>query len=128
MNKKKTIITYLGTAVFLCLFQLIYHYFSHGVISNTLRYSFVVPLITLLFLVAGEKHLGTLRNRKAFNLISTGSAALIFGLVINGILSIAGATSPYLKGYFIAAAVFFLAGLICLFWVRSSSSLRHGRF
>ncbi|NTM04598.1 hypothetical protein HQ706_08935 [Enterococcus faecium] len=99
MNKKKTFYSYFISSVILFIFQLVYHHFSHGVTSQELKWVWVIPMVGGAFLFIFEKILNTFRNRLAFNLFNTGLASYIVGMILKGILEIAGASSPYIGIY-----------------------------
>ena len=99
MNKKKTFYSYFIRSVILFIFQLVYHHFSHGVTSQALKWVWVIPMVGGAFLFIFEKILNTFRNRLAFNLFNTGLASYIVGMILKGILEIAGASSPYIGIY-----------------------------
>ena len=99
MNKKKTFYSYFISSVILFIFQLVYHHFSHGVTSQALKWVWVIPMVGGAFLFIFEKILNTFRNRLAFNLFNTGLASYIVGMILKGILEIAGASSPYIGIY-----------------------------
>lgn len=99
MNRKKTIYTYLAITGFLFLFQLIYHSFGHGIISSSLQWVWLVPLIGGSGVILFSKILGTLKNRFAFNLYNSGLASYVVGMILKGILEISGTTSNYLFLY-----------------------------
>ncbi|EGP4803208.1 hypothetical protein FRO31_002095, partial [Enterococcus faecium] len=99
MNKKKTFYSYFISSVILFIFQLVYHHFSHGVTSQALKWVWVIPMVGGAFLFIFEKRLNTFQNRLAFNLFNTGLASYIVGMILKGILEIAGASSPYIGIY-----------------------------
>ncbi|EME8270635.1 hypothetical protein KRC45_000940, partial [Enterococcus faecium] len=99
MNKKKAFYSYFISSVILFIFQWIYHHFSHGVTSQALRWVWVIPMLGGAFLFIFKKILNTFQNRLAFNLFNTGLTSYIVGMILKGILEIAGTSSPYIGIY-----------------------------
>ncbi|NTQ52879.1 hypothetical protein HQ884_00160 [Enterococcus faecium] len=99
MNKKKAFYSYFISSVLLFIFQWIYHHFSHVVTSQALRWVWVIPMVGGAFLFIFKKILNTFQNRLAFNLFNTGLTSYIVGMILKGILEIAGTSSPYIGIY-----------------------------
>lgn len=122
MNKKKTFYSYFISSVILFIFQLVYHHFSHGVTSQALRWVWVIPMVGGAFLFIFKKILNTFQNRLAFNLFNTGLTSYIVGMILKGILEIAGTSSPYI-------GIYPMIGMIILgisLFIYISSLLIHG--
>ena len=122
MNKKKTFYSYFISSVLLFIFQWIYHHFSHGVTSQALRWVWVIPMVGGAFLFIFKKILNTFQNRLAFNLFNTGLTSYIVGMILKGILEIAGTSSPYI-------GIYPMIGMIILgisLFIYISSLLIHG--
>ena len=111
----KTVIRYVVSSVFLFIFQVIYHQFSHGVSSSELRYVWLVPIVGLIiwWIVATVKYV------KLPFLYHAGIIILINGLILQGILAIAGSDSPYLLFYFIVSFLCILVGFLSVFTKKS---------
>lgn len=106
MKQRKTIISYLAITGSLFIFQYIYHLFSHGIVSSSLHWVWLVPLIGGSGVVLFSNLLGTLKNRLAFNLYNSGLASCATGMILKGILEISGTSSPYLFLYLTVGIVF----------------------
>ena len=122
MNKKKTFYSYFISSVILFIFQLVYHHFSHGVTSQALKWVWVIPMVGGAFLFIFKKILNTFQNRLAFNLFNTGLTSYIVGMILKGILEIAGTSSPYI-------GIYPMIGMIILgisLFIYISSLLIHG--
>lgn len=122
MNKKKAFYSYFISSVLLFIFQWIYHHFSHGVTSQALRWVWVIPMVGGAFLFIFKKILNTFQNRLAFNLFNTGLTSYIVGMILKGILEIAGTSSPYI-------GIYPMIGMIILgisLFIYISSLLIHG--
>ena len=122
MNKKKTFYSYFISSVILFIFQLVYHHFSHGVTSQELKWVWVIPMVGGAFLFIFKKILNTFQNRLAFNLFNTGLTSYIVGMILKGILEIAGTSSPYI-------GIYPMIGMIILgisLFIYISSLLIHG--
>lgn len=114
----KKIIGYGSLTVAVFLFQLIYHHFGHGVVSTTLRFVWLVPLIGGLVWWLLQRFFPDRLNRLAFNAYNSGLAALSFWCILQGILAIAGSDSPYLWSYLVLAGLSF--GVMVLTSIRGT--------
>lgn len=116
MHTKKTFLAYLAVTLFLFGFQLIYHYFGHGVYSLPLRYCWLIPLIggSLFLILHKAFHLAFFQP--AFLLFNFALATLSTWAILTGILEIAGSDSPYLQWYLIASAAFLITSFILTIW------------
>ncbi|SJX71258.1 hypothetical protein FM130_11100 [Enterococcus faecium] len=122
MNKKKAFYSYFISSFLLFIFQWIYHHFSHRVTSQALRWVWVIPMVGGAFLFIFKKILNTFQNRLAFNLFNTGLTSYIVGMILKGILEIAGTSSPYI-------GIYPMIGMIILgisLFIYISSLLIHG--
>jgi hypothetical protein len=119
-NKKrrqtaKTVIVYLAVSTFCFIFDKIYALFGHGVhsVSMSLMYLFpllggVLPflLLTLIPLAEEVRH-----YRPLYNCYNSGIATLTAGSAINGVLEIAGTSSPYLTAFYVFGWSMLIIGL-----------------
>ncbi|MDR0286467.1 MAG: alanine--tRNA ligase [Clostridiales bacterium] len=115
-NLNKTIIVYVSLTVFAFVLNWAYSLFSHGVSSYAMEYMYlwlfgcgvvVFTLIRLFFKnITGHK-----RYRLFYNLYNSGVAVLLTGMLLRGILEIAGGSSPYIKFYYWVAYAFLAAGV-----------------
>ena len=112
MSTKKATLLYGLSSLFLFLFQLIYHKFSHGVISIGLHYVWILPFICGGIIIILNYPLHTLTNRFAFNLYNMGIAMLVNAIVLKGVLDIAGSDSPYLIYFYITGLLLFVASIL----------------
>lgn len=112
MNRKKLIICYSVISLFLFIFQEVYHFYGHGVVSFALKSIWIAPLfVGLLFTVflfskpaKGSSGL----FRLSFNLMNTSLAVFTTGLILTGIVEIAGTDSPYILYFYVASVVFLI--------------------
>lgn len=104
----RTLWKYLMVSAGLFLFQLIYHHFGHGVVSNVLRYTWILPLMGGLLWFFQRRFFAKSAKRLEFNLLNSSIAAFCVRNILYGILEIAGSDSPYLI-FLTAAGSFFAA-------------------
>lgn len=107
---KKTAIIYLFVMFFCIVFNYVYSYFGHGVISNSMRFAFLYPLILgveVYFVLYG---FGTY-ERISYNLYNAGLATLILGSLYQGVIDVAGADTTYAIYYFILGIPLILAAV-----------------
>lgn len=109
---KRKIAGYITCSICLFFFQMIYHLFSHGVVSNELKYVWLIPLLGGLVILFLDWPLHTLSNRLAFNMFNTSLALLCNVLILQGILDIAGSDSPYLTYFYLLALPLLVLSLI----------------
>lgn len=126
---KRKIAGYIACSICLFFFQLIYHLFSHGVVSTGLKYVWLIPLVGGLAVIFLDWPLHTLSNRLVFNMFNTSLALLCNVLILQGILDIAGSDSPYLT-YFYLLALPLLALSLILFigshlFEKRNNSIKH---
>lgn len=115
MSKLKSFISYILTSFFLFIFQLIYHQYSHGIISNKLQYVWLYPLILLIVCLILDFLIDVWNHRLALNLINSGIAALVVGSMLTGVLDIAGSDSPFLFIYNYVGFGLVIIGFLLLF-------------
>lgn len=115
MKIKRTIAMYLIITIILFLFQLIYHQFSHGVVSTGLKFVWLIPLIGGLLVLFLNHSLRILENRFAFNLYNIALALSINYLILQGILDIAGSDSPFLLYNLVLSGVAFSLSILLFF-------------
>jgi len=103
MNTKKTIkknaITFFFVAIFCVIFNYVFSYLGHSVISNSMRFAFLYPLVmgTGVYLILHYFHRYEIVSN---NLYNTGIATLMVGSIFQGIIDITGADTTYAKYYF----------------------------
>ena len=122
LNMKKTILAYVGSGLALFIFQYVYHLFGHGVTSISLKFVWLVPIIGGLVIILLNVLLHTLSNRLAFNLYNCGLACLANGMILKGILEIAGSDSPYLSYFYIISYSLLIVSMILFISQRILSS------
>jgi hypothetical protein len=103
----KTIIRYVISSIFLFIFQVVYHQFSHGVVSPALRYVWIVPILGLIIWII----VASVNHSKLSFLYHAGIVILINGFILQGILEIAGSDSPYIVFYFIVSFLCIIVAL-----------------
>jgi len=110
----KTAIVYAAVAVFCVIFDRVYAQFGHGVISDTMDWMFLYPLIggALPFLVLWWKQAETERHRFLYNAYNSGIAALIIGSTLFGVFEIAGTSSIYTIAFYILGWALCAVGLL----------------
>lgn len=102
MIKRQGLI-YIIATVLCILFSIIYESFSHGVISNFMIFSFLIPLLLgvvstyLIYFFKKEKLPTALEN----NFYNAGVATLTFGSIIEGVLEIYGTTNIKVYAYLV---------------------------
>jgi hypothetical protein len=124
----KTAWVYLAAAAFCILFDRVYALFGHGVQSAAMSRMFLYPLLggALMFFLQWlfvPEPCRVRHYRLLFNLYNSGLAALTVGSLLQGILEIAGTTSPYLVAFPVFGWTTLYAGL--LFFLLNL--LRNGR-
>lgn len=112
---KFTIEVYMILSFLAVIIDNVYAMFGHGVTSASMTWMFLYPLLggTLACLLIELIVPDAARApgfRLAFNLYSSGIAALTAGSFLKGILEIAGADSPYTIAFFITGWSFTAAG------------------
>lgn len=111
----RTSLIYIAVSAFTALFGAVYEHYSHGVVSLTMVFAFVPPLILgaltslVLHFMPDFRVLGVSRQ-----LWRLGVASLAVGMIFNGIIEIYGTDSPLTKYYFIASALLILSSIFTL--------------
>ncbi len=104
-SSAKNALIYCGLTLFMVLFSFVYHLFSHGVSSSAMQSAslwFLVSALVYGFLVFVFPGFEKRAYYRLFvNLFNTASAWQVIGLVLKGIVDIAGASSAYVPYYFI---------------------------
>ena len=100
-DTKKTLISYIGIALFLFIFNFIYEKFSFGEHSIYMRYMFVILLVAavIVFLVSKFSKKG---------LFNSSIAIFVSGCIVKGIIEISGRISDYDLYYIIGGSAFLL--------------------
>ncbi len=75
---KTTLITYTIVSIFCIIFNFVYSYLGHGVISQSMRFAFIFPVIGAVF-VYFWFYIFQKFSRIAFNLFNAGIATLAVG-------------------------------------------------
>lgn len=105
------------------LFSIIYESFSHGVISNFMIFSFVVPLvfgvgINYMFYFFKIKKLPSRIQNKIYN---AGIATLTIGSIMEGVLQIYGTTNSKIYVYLVVGIVLLFTSIISYTFFKNSS-------
>ncbi len=105
------------------LFSIIYESFSHGVISNFMIFSFVVPLvfgvgINYMFYFFKIKKLPSRIQNKIYN---AGIATLTIGSIMEGVLQIYGTTNSKIYVYLVVGTVLLFTSIISYTFFKNSS-------
>ncbi|MGB7594792.1 MAG: hypothetical protein WBL80_04450 [Erysipelotrichaceae bacterium] len=102
----KHFIVYLGLSIFTWLFNFIYQLFAHGVKSSYHANLWLVMLAGALFYLLLNQ-IPDIRRRRFYrifvNTLNTSVAFLIVGMILKGIINIAGSASDYVIWYFYIA-------------------------
>lgn len=116
----KNTIVYLSLSLFVFVASFVYHLFSHGVTSADMQSAYLWFLLSafvygaLLLLVPSFQKRAY--YRLFMNLFNTASASQVLGLILTGIIDIAGGSSAFLPIYFWMAKIFYgLSILLFLF-------------
>jgi len=107
----KNAIIYLALSAFVFIASFVYHLFSHGVTSADMQSAYLWFLLSagiygvlLLTFPAFEKGV---YYRLFVNLFNTASASQVLGLILTGIIDIAGGSSAFLPLYFWMGKIFY---------------------
>jgi hypothetical protein len=116
----KTIIAYLATAVLSFVINFVYSLFSHGVGSFSM-FSMWIWLICFGAVFCGISQLvflykKALPSRLSANIYHSGVSVFTVGLLIRGVLEIAGTSSPLVVVYNIAGISLIAIGTIFAFF------------
>jgi hypothetical protein len=111
----KHFIVYLCLSAFTWLFNAIYGLFAHGVKSPYMANMYLVMLGGALFYLLLQQ-IPNLRHRRFFrlfvNTLNTSVAFTVVGMMLKGIIDIAGSSSYYIVWYFNIAGLGFALALI----------------
>ena len=112
---KKIIASYIFITIFTVIFDRIYSRFSHGVSSISMNFMFLFPLLGgVIFYLLVSLFLGKFNYenfRFTFNIYNSGIAIVTVCSLLNGILEIAGTSSPYLSFFNISGWSLILIGV-----------------
>ena len=102
-------IVYLVIAIFCILFAGIYEVFSHGVISYSMIFMFLYPLLggSLVYLILSKWNRLDYPSKMTYNLYNSGIASFTVGSSLKGVLDIYGTTTEYTFLYFL------MGGILC---------------
>jgi hypothetical protein len=131
-NAKRALIS-LGLTLFVYVFGIVYHQFSHGVISNDMAMAWVplavatgIYFFVWLIIPAVSKRP---YYRLSVNLLNAATAWQTLGMILQAVIDIAGSSSPYLIAYpYVALALYGLSGLSVVLWLikpKSKPSLKN---
>lgn len=112
----RSMICYVAFSAFLCVFAYVYESFSHGVYSDSMIFSFTVPLAygliqTVYCLIAGRKRY-PLRITVSLHLWSC--VCVVLYCLFRGVLEIYGTDSDLIKIYIVLAIVIEIAEKLTL--------------
>lgn len=100
---------YLIYSLFLLIFSLIYESFSHGVYSNYMIFSFLIPFI---YGYCGSFLITKYASKIGNTLYNLGVVTLSVGCVIKGILEIYGTTNRLLYVYIVIGLMLVILGIV----------------
>lgn len=108
---KRGFFTYLGVTIFCVVFGLVYESFSHGVTSNFMLFSFLVPLIlgVIPFAIFFFAKIKTIPSKFSYYFYNFSIATLTVGSIFKGVLDIYGTTRDFYIYTFLIAGISFLA-------------------
>jgi len=117
INKNiKPAVIYVFTAVFAFIVDRVYSIFSHGVSSKdmSLMWLFLIGSGTVFYLILAFIRNKTKfqPNRLALNIYNSGTAVFVTGMLLHGIMEIAGTSSVFVLCYKIAGIILMSAGII----------------
>lgn len=111
----KQFIVYLGLSIFTWLFNVVYQLFAHGVKSAYHANLWLVMLAGAIFYLLLNQ-IPNIRHRRFYrlftNVLNTSVAFLIVGMMLRGIIDIAGSSSAYIVWYFNLSLAGFVAAII----------------
>lgn len=118
-ERRRNRILYCLFTVFVFFFQLIYEYFSHGVKSNYMIFSFLIPLAGGF--ITDQSFKMTPKKRIYLFRQLTGGAViwLTLGSIFRGVLEIYGTTNHRILVFAIAGALHGIAALFVLLPVKN---------
>jgi len=117
----KNAVIYLSLTLFMVLFSFIYHLFSHGVSSWDMQSAALWFLGSALaygcLLFVFPQFEKRAYYRLFTNLFNTASAWQVSGLVLKGIVDIAGASSAFIPYYFWISKGAYLLSACAFLWI-----------
>ena len=117
----KAFTLYASTALFALLFTNIYAVFGHGVRSPYMDYMFAVPLAASLPFLCMFLFRSRIYEKNGYrlfhNAFGSGAAALTVGLLLRGILQIAGGSSAYAPWFIYIGAAGAAFGVLTLLFL-----------
>lgn len=122
---RKPILSYLFVSLFLLLFVFVYERFSHGVTSNSMRMSVLVPLIfgSFLFILF---YILPIPFDVTIDLWNMSMTTWICGLILDGVYFIYGVDRPIVHiFYYIGGSISIIA--IVLYIYQCTKSIRKNR-
>lgn len=126
INAKRALI-FIGLSLFVFVFGLVYHSFSHGVISSDMANAWLpvagaALAYTFIWLIL-PKLAKRPYYRLTVNLLNAATAWQTLGMIVKAVIEIAGSSSPYLVAYQWAAWGFYgLSALSLGLWFTKSKS------
>ncbi|MBN7772508.1 hypothetical protein [Clostridium aminobutyricum] len=116
-SNRKTVFVYIIASIVALVVNSVYGIFSHGVSSGAMTWMFLYPLLGGAFFYVVMGVLIPTANRingyrKFYNLYNSGIATLTVGSFLNGILEIAGTSSPYTIFFYFAGGLLMAVGSI----------------
>lgn len=116
MNRNRMIVSYAIISLLLFIFQKVYHFYGHGVVSFALEFIWLAPLaaglLFTIFLFSKPTKGHSSMFRLSFNLINTSLAIFTAGLILTGVTEIAGTDSPYILYFYVVSVLFLIPGLM----------------
>jgi len=117
----KTVIVYAAASLFAFVTDKIYSIFSHGVGSKAMAsmWIWLMCLGTVFYILLeliGRKTKKKLMNRLSFNIYNSGVAVLVTGMLLQGVLEIAGTNSDFLLYYRIIGILLMIISIGLLFF------------
>ena len=110
----KSAIVYSFTALFAYIFDRVYALFSHGVSSGDMSsmWIFLLCFGTVFYMILALIYIETERKPNNFscNVYNSGTVVYTVGMLIQGILEIAGTSSGFILYYRIAGISFIVIG------------------
>jgi len=114
---KKTAFIYAAVTVICLIVANIYALFGHGIRSPYMDYMFICPLsggIIFFFLGIINKKTPSQFGRELYH---SGIATATAGLMLKGIVRIAGTDSPYIFYFWVLGVILLLIGIILLLFL-----------
>lgn len=111
----KHFIVYLGLSIFTGLFNFVYQLFAHGVKSVYHANMWIVMLAGAVFYLLLNQ-IPDIRHRRFYrlftNVLNTSVAFLVVGMMLRGIIEIAGSASNYTVWYFNISLAGFVLSIV----------------